>query len=78
METAQSDHRREFRSGFVATMPLWLADIPFAMAYALLAQTNGFTKLETISMSMIVFAGSAQLAIIDMARPRMRDIWPSC
>lgn len=67
METAQFDHRREFRSGFVATMPLWLADIPFAMAYALLAQTNGFTKLETISMSMIVFAGSAQLAIIDMA-----------
>ncbi|MCA9859134.1 MAG: AzlC family ABC transporter permease [Thermomicrobiales bacterium] len=67
MEPAQSDRRREFRSGFVATMPLWLADVPFAVAYALLAQTNGFSKLEALSMSMIVFAGSAQLAIIDMA-----------
>lgn len=48
-------------------MPLWLADIPFAVAYALLAQNNGFSKLETIAMSLFVFAGSAQLAIVDMA-----------
>ncbi len=67
MQDRPFDHRKEFRDGFVATMPLWLADIPFGVAYALLAQTNGFTKLEAISMSLIVFAGSAQLAIIDMA-----------
>jgi 4-azaleucine resistance transporter AzlC len=48
-------------------MFLWPADIPFGIAYALLAQTNGFTKLEAIAMSLFVFAGSAQLAIIDMA-----------
>lgn len=60
-------HRQDFRAGFVATMPLWLADIPFAAAYALLAQSNGFSKLETVSMSLLVFAGSAQLAIVDMA-----------
>lgn len=59
--------RREFRAGFAATMFLWPADIAFAVAYALLAQNNGFTKLEAICMSMFVFAGSAQLAIIDMA-----------
>ena len=29
MEIEQSPWRREFRDGFVATMPLWLADIPF-------------------------------------------------
>jgi 4-azaleucine resistance transporter AzlC len=59
--------RRELRDGFVAAMPLWPADIPFGIAYALLAQTNGFTKLEALFMSLFVFAGSAQLAIIDMA-----------
>ena len=67
MDNEQPHHRKHFRAGFVATMPLWLADIPFAVAYALLAQSNGFTKLEAVSMSLIVFAGSAQLAIIDMA-----------
>lgn len=67
IESAPSDPRREFRAGFLATMPLWLADIPFAAAYALLAQTNGFSKLETLFMSLFVFAGSAQLAIVDLA-----------
>lgn len=67
MDGETSDHRWEFRQGFVATMPLWLADIPFTTAYALLAETNGFSQFETVAMSMLVFAGSAQLAIIDMA-----------
>jgi 4-azaleucine resistance transporter AzlC len=67
MDSEQPHYRKEFRDGFVATMPLWLADVPFAIAYALLAQTNGFTKLEAVFMSLFVFAGSAQLAIIDMA-----------
>lgn len=60
-------HSEDFRAGFVATMPLWLAIIPFATAYALLARTNGFSEIETIAMSLLVFAGSAQLAIVDMA-----------
>lgn len=59
--------RRELRDGFVAAMPFWPADVPFGIAYALLAQTSGFTKLEAVSMSLFVFAGSAQLAVIDMA-----------
>ena len=67
MENDRSHRRQEFRDGFVATMFLWPADIPFGIAYALLAQESGFTKLEAISMSLIVFAGSAQLAIIEMA-----------
>lgn len=67
METGSSHIHQEFRDGFVAMMFLWPGIIPFAFAYALLAQNNGFSKLEAISMSMLVFAGSAQLAIIDMA-----------
>jgi len=67
MENERSYQRQELRDGFVSAMFLWPADIPFGIAYALLAQTNGFTKLEAIFMSLFVFAGSAQLAIIDMA-----------
>jgi 4-azaleucine resistance transporter AzlC len=67
MENDRSHHRKELRDGFVAAMVLWPGDIPFGIAYALLAQTNGFTKFEALFMSLFVFAGSAQLAIIDMA-----------
>lgn len=67
MTDDQPDRRRDFRDGFVATMPLWIGDVPFAIAYAQLAHTNGFTKLETMAMSLFVFAGSAQLAIVDLA-----------
>lgn len=67
MERAPSSNLRELRDGIVAVMPLWPADIPFAVAYALLAQNNGFTQFEAVFMSMFVFAGSAQLAIVDLA-----------
>lgn len=48
-------------------MPFWLAIIPFAIAFAMLAGINGFSSIETMLMSLIVFAGSAQLAIVDLA-----------
>jgi 4-azaleucine resistance transporter AzlC len=67
MEDERPHHRQELRDGFAAAMFLWPADVPFGIAYALLAQESGFSKLEAISMSLFVFAGSAQLAIIDMA-----------
>jgi 4-azaleucine resistance transporter AzlC len=59
--------RAEFRRGFVAIMPLWLGSIPFAIAYAILAQESGLTGFETISLSLFVMAGAAQLAFIDLA-----------
>lgn len=57
----------EFRRGFVAIMPLWLGSIPFAIAYAVLAQESGLTGFETISLSLLVMAGAAQLAFINLA-----------
>jgi 4-azaleucine resistance transporter AzlC len=70
----EADHARqgnfdrvEFRRDFVAIMPLWLGSIPFAIAYAVLAQESGLTGYETISLSLFVMAGAAQLAFIDLA-----------
>lgn len=67
MSSPEANRVRELRAGFLAMLPLWLGIIPFALAFALLARTNGFSRFETVLMSLAVFAGSAQLAIAGMA-----------
>ncbi len=52
---------QQFRTGFVDTMVLWLGVMPFGLAYALSAQAAGLTDLQTVAMSMFVFAGASQL-----------------
>ncbi|ADV68624.1 AzlC family ABC transporter permease [Deinococcus maricopensis] len=51
-----------FRAGFVAMLPLWLGVAPFAAAYAVTARAGGLSVLETMLMSLTVFAGSAQVS----------------
>lgn len=51
---------RDFRSGFLNTMPLWPGVIPFALVFAALARQAGLTAWETQALSLLVFAGSAQ------------------
>lgn len=58
--------RPEFRRGFAAMLPLWLGVVPFAAAFAILARTSGLSTLETQALSVLVFAGSAQLAFVDL------------
>jgi 4-azaleucine resistance transporter AzlC len=55
--------RDQFRRGFVAVMPLWPGVVPFGAAFAILARTSGYSAVETQLMSMLVYAGSAQLAM---------------
>jgi len=59
--------RAEFWRGAKAILPLWLGNVPFAIAFAVLARTNDFSSVETIALSLFVFAGSAQLAFIRLA-----------
>ena len=56
----------EIRRGFLAMVPLWAGVAPFAMTFGILARTAGFTALETQALSMLVFAGSAQIAIVTL------------
>lgn len=51
-----------FRSGFRALAPLWLGVIPFGIAYAVIARDAGLSLLETQALSVLVFAGSAQVS----------------
>jgi 4-azaleucine resistance transporter AzlC len=56
-----------FRRGAVAMLPLWTGVAPFGFTFALLARTGGFSPIETQALSMLVFAGSAQVAAVTLA-----------
>lgn len=56
--------RAGFRAGFLATIPLWPGLIAFAFAFAVTARTSGFSALEVQALSMVLFAGSAQIVIV--------------
>ena len=58
---------REVRRGFLAMMPLWIGVMPFGATFAILARGSGFSIIETQALSMLVFAGSAQLAVVTLA-----------
>ena len=42
--------------------PLWLGVVPFGLAYAVIARDAGLSLIETQALSLIVFAGSAQVS----------------
>ena len=58
--------RGDFAGGFRALTPLWLGVIPFGLAYAVLARDAGLSLLESQSLSVLVFAGSAQVSAVGM------------
>jgi 4-azaleucine resistance transporter AzlC len=49
-------------------LPLWLGVVPFAFAFAILARTSGFSAVETEALSVLVLAGSAQLAFVNLVK----------
>ena len=55
-----------FRRGFLAIAPLWLGVVPFALVYGVLARDAGLSVLETQSLSVLVFAGGAQVSAVGL------------
>ncbi|MDB5078503.1 MAG: branched-chain amino acid permease [Chloroflexi bacterium] len=53
--------RSEFIQGVIGSLPLWLGIIPFGLAYSLAAKTAGLNPFEIQGMSLLVYAGAAQL-----------------
>jgi 4-azaleucine resistance transporter AzlC len=47
-------------------MPLWPGAFPFGVAFAVLARTSGFSALETQLLSLLVFSGAGQLAVVTL------------
>jgi len=46
--------------------PLWLGVVPFGLAYAVLARDAGLSLVETQALSLLVFAGSAQVSAVNL------------
>jgi 4-azaleucine resistance transporter AzlC len=58
--------RAEVRRGALAVIPLLPGVAPFSMAIAVSARAAGFSPLETVLFSLLVFAGSAQMAAVGL------------
>jgi predicted branched-subunit amino acid permease len=51
-----------FWRGVRAMAPLWLGVVPFGLAYAVTARDASLSLVETQALSLLVFAGSAQVS----------------
>lgn len=52
--------------GAIAAIPIVLGYLPVGFAFGVLAQKAGLSALHTILMSLVVFAGSAQLIAVSL------------
>ena len=63
-QVSTSKHR--FWLGALHILPLCLAVLPWGVLAGSMAVSKGFTALESIGLSVLVFAGAAQLVTISM------------
>jgi branched chain amino acid efflux pump len=61
----KSKHR-DFITGARDSLPILLGVVPFAMICSVAAVSVGLTPLEAMGMSLIVFAGASQLAVLQL------------
>jgi 4-azaleucine resistance transporter AzlC len=54
--------RNSLRDGVRASSPLIIGVLPFALIAGITARTVGFDALQSVAMSLFVFAGASQLA----------------
>ncbi|MFM9108794.1 MAG: AzlC family ABC transporter permease [Chloroflexota bacterium] len=55
-----------FRAGALAMMPLMVAAVPFGMIFGMSALAAGWSPVQTMTMSLALFAGAAQLAVVSL------------
>lgn len=65
-ERGTGTQRSDLWRGVLAIAPLWPGVVAFGSAFALTARAAGFSSIETQALSLFVFAGSAQLAIVSL------------
>lgn len=58
--------RERFRDGFRAAIPYAIAGFVLSMSFGVLARDAGFSAVQAIVMSAIVFAGSAQFTALSV------------
>lgn len=63
---ARPVYRSEWRRGALAMAPLWTGVVPFGLTFGVVARQAGFGPIEAQLGSMLVFAGSAQMAMVSL------------
>lgn len=57
---------KQYLAGVRTSLPVILGYLPVAIAFAVMASEAGFSPLETIMMSVLVFAGGSQIMAVTM------------
>ena len=65
MATSELDSKDFFR-GLKAAIGLGIGYVPIGVTYGILARTGGLSFLETVAMSLMVFAGASQFIALNL------------
>ena len=55
-----------FFKGIIDVSPLMIPVVPFGLIFGLLAIDVGFTSIETMAMSLIIFGGASQIVLLQL------------
>ena len=55
-----------FLNGIIDVSPLMIPVVPFGLIFGVLAIDIGFTPLETMGMSLIIFGGASQIILLQL------------
>ena len=64
--SAHKNRKKEYFDGVKAALPVILGFVPVGIAYAVMVHDAGFSALETVLMSLLVFAGASQMMAVGM------------
>jgi len=64
--TLPPDERAAFRDGAISVVPLTVGVAPWGVVTGVAMVSAGFTSTQAVAMSVLVFAGSAQLAVLPL------------
>ena len=53
-------------AGVRASLPLWLGLLPFGLVTGVAAVDAGLSPIQALGLSVVVFAGASQLAVVDL------------
>ncbi|MCJ7520158.1 MAG: AzlC family ABC transporter permease, partial [Anaerolineaceae bacterium] len=67
MATRRSPSLTEFLNGIKAELPILLGVTPFGMIDGVLAANSGLSTFDAQAMSAVVFAGSSQFMLVQLA-----------